>query len=622
MTFSDITHPEDQQKDLESWLAVVRGDAPSYRAEKRYIRKDGKVIWVRIDTAVSDRGPANEPLRTIGAVHDITYERESTAALLESEERFRATFEQAAVGVAHTGMDSRWLRFNQKLCDIVGYSEQELLQMTFQDITHPADLSADIEHKHKLIAGEIQTYSMEKRYIKKDRSIVWVNLTASLVRGSTGEPKYFICVVEDISARKRNETGIQFLANASAVLASSLDCPVTLKEIAHLAVPVLADWCIVDLAGDDGSVSHVAAAYVDPAKEGLAGELRRRYPIDRDATHGIARVMRTGHSAIHPDPKDTVWIAENSGAEHPQFLRALGARSYMICPMIARDKTIGAITFVSADSTRRFTEADLWVAEDLAHRAAFAVDNAMLYERARAAIRKRENILNIVSHDLRNPLANILMTAAMLGMQLQPTTEDNRFLLKQAGIIKRSAGRMNELIEDLLSLAKIDAGHLAPVKRSCPLDEVLDEVDETFRLLAEAKSIRFDVRRVDRPLQVDCDRGQILRVMSNLIGNAIKFTPEKGLIQISAQKMENNEVRFAVSDTGPGIARPDIPHVFDRYWQAKSTAHQGTGLGLSIAKAIVEAHGGRIWVESQLGKGSTFFFTLPLAAADAKRDAA
>lgn len=741
LTPSDLLHPEDREKDQKGWLAVVRGDTATCRTEQRYVRKDGKVIWVKVGTAISDRGPANEPLRAIRSVHDITSERESITALRESEEKFRATFDQAAVGMSLIGLDGRWLRSNQKLCDIVGYSAQELLQMTFHDITHPADLNAEVEHVHKLIAGETQTFTTEKRYIKKDRSIVWVNLTASLVRGSAGEPKYCICLIEDISARKetelrltmaleagkmgtwdwdlktgepiwsetlqrifafkpgefqspqnvwsrvhpedidrvkstvqnavqhprdfeleyriiwpdesvhwiycvgkpfydasgkpvriygtgneitsrkRNETGIQFLADASAMLASSLDYPVTLNKVARLVVPTLADWCVVDLVRDDGSVSQVAAALADPTMEALTGELSRRYPINPSASHGIARVMRTGRSAIHPDVEDPVRLAEDLGAKDPEILRTLGARSYMMCPMIARDKTTGVITFVSASLMRRFTEPDVRVAEDLGRRAAFAVDNAMLYEEARVAIRKREDVLNVVSHDLRNPLANILMTAATLGMQLQPTTEQNRFLLKQAGIIRRSAGRMNELIEDLLNLAKIEAGHLTPVKSFCPLDQVIDEVEETFRPLAEAKSIRFNVTRVPQTFQLECDLNQVLRVMSNLIGNAIKFTPEKGLIQVSAHKTENNEVCFAVSDTGPGIALQDIPHVFDRYWQVKTTAHQGTGLGLSIAKGIVEAHGGKIWVESELGKGTRFFFTLPLATTDKNRDA-
>jgi signal transduction histidine kinase len=332
--------------------------------------------------------------------------------------------------------------------------------------------------------------------------------------------------------------------------------------------------------------------------------------------------MRTGHSAIHADLEDPVSLAEDLGAEHPEILRALGARSYMMCPMIARNKTIGVVTLVCADFKRRFTDANLRIAEDLARRAASAVDNATLYERAQVAIRKREDVLNIVSHDLRNPLTNILISTATLRMQLEPTTENNRFLLKQADIITRSARRMNELIEDLLNLAKIEAGHLTPVKGSCPLAEVIDEVDETFRPLAEAESIRFEVMGIHNSPQVECDRNQILRVMSNLIGNAIKFTPENGLIRVSVQQTENNEVSFAVSDTGSGIASRDIPHIFDRFWQAKGTARKGTGLGLSIAKGIVEAHGGRIWVQSELEKGSVFFFTLPLSTSDRDRDAA
>jgi PAS domain S-box-containing protein len=751
LKFSDLTYPQDRKTNLEGWLALVRGETRTYLTEKRCIRKDGKVIWVRVDTTVSDRGPGNEPLRTIEAVYDITNEREMAEALRESEERYRTTFENAAVGIAHVGLDGRWLRANRKLCEMLGYSEQELLQLRIQDITYPGDMSADWEQKGKRMAltGNPPVHAEEKRYIRKDRCILWVNLTVSVARSQSGEPQGFIAVIEDISARKevelrlkmaldagkmgtwdwelrtneltssetlqriaglepctfrgveclwsrihplwsrfypkdaelvkstlldvvqhprdfeveypiilpdktvhwlyltgkahcdasgkpvrmygtgnditarkRNETAFRLLADASAVLASSLDYSDTLNRMAHLVVPTIGDWCVVDLARDDGSLWQVAAAHVDPQNESRLGELSRRHRIDPSASLGIAQVLRTGRSTLRDNVEDPVTLGEDLGVERPEIVRTLGALQYMMCPMIARDKTIGVVTFVCSGFRRTCTEADLQIAEDLAGRAAIAVDNAMLYESAQAAIRKREDVLNIVSHDLRNPLSNILISTATLGNQLQPATENNRFFLKQAGIITRSAKRMDELIQDLLNLAKIEAGHLTPEKTCCPIDEVMDEVEETFQPLVEAKSIRFDVRRVHPDLSVDCDRSQILRVMSNLLGNAIKFTPANGLISLSAQKTENNEVGFAVSDTGSGIAPLDIPHIFERFWQAKGTAHRGTGLGLSIAKGIVEAHGGRIWAESELGKGSVFSFTLPLTASDRNRGAA
>src|SRR5829696_10220448 len=183
-------------------------------------------------------------MRAWGTQRDITERKQAEEELRESEERFRGTFEQATVGIAHVGTDGHWLRVNRRLCDIVGYEKEELLRLTFQDITHPDDLETDLEGARRLLAGEIETYSREKRYFRKDGSIVWIYLTVSLVRSPLGEPRYFISVTEDITERKRVEEAQRFLAKAGTTLSSSLDYRATLARVARLAVPYLADWCV------------------------------------------------------------------------------------------------------------------------------------------------------------------------------------------------------------------------------------------------------------------------------------------------------------------------------------------------------------------------------------------
>jgi PAS domain S-box-containing protein len=333
-------------------------------------------------------------MRAWGTQRDITERKQAEEELRESEERFRRTFEQAAVGIAHVATDGHWLRVNRRLCDIVGYEKEELLGLTFQDLTHPDDLETDLEGARRLLAGEIETYSREKRYFRKDGSIVWIYLTVSLVRSPLGEPRYFISVTEDITERKRIEEAQRFLAQVGATLSSSLDYPTTLASVANLAVPHLADWCVIDVLEEDGSLDRLAMTHQNPDKVALAQELEERYPPDPDAPRGVAQVLRTGRSELVPEIPESLLEKAARDAEHREILRGLGLKSYMIVPLVARGRTLGAISLVSAESGQRYGEAELELANELARRAALAVDNARLYRgRTQVARTLQEGLL-------------------------------------------------------------------------------------------------------------------------------------------------------------------------------------------------------------------------------------
>src|SRR5215210_361445 len=334
-------------------------------------------------------------VREVVLMHeDITERKQAEEELRESEERFRGTFEQAAVGIAHVGTDGLWLRVNRRLCDIVGYEKEELLGLGFQDITHPDDLGTDLEGARRLLAGEIETYSREKRYFRKDGSIVWIYLTVSLARSPLGEPRYFISVTEDITERKRVEEAQRFLAEVGESLSSSLDYRATLARVARLAVPHLADWCVVDILEEDGSLERLAVAHQDPEKVALVHELQERYPPDLDAPRGVGQVSRTGRSELVPEIPESLLEEAARDAEHREILRGLGLKSYMIVPLVARGRTLGAISLVSAESGWRYGQTDLDLAEELARRAGLAVDNARLYrDRSEVARTLQEGLL-------------------------------------------------------------------------------------------------------------------------------------------------------------------------------------------------------------------------------------
>ncbi|QRN98318.1 GAF domain-containing protein [Archangium violaceum] len=385
--------------------------------------------------------------------------------------------------------------------------------------------------------------------------------------------------------------------------------------LAHLAVPDLADWCMVDAVEQGAWVSRVAVAHLDPTQTEQARALTRRFER-RPAPVGVLRVLHTGEPELVPAVTDSLLRAAASEPEHPAMLSRLQARSYMIIPLKARGHTLGAVTFVSSASGRRYGPNDLALAEDLCVRASLAIDNARLFGESRRATRAREDLLAVVSHDLKNPLGVVQLASALLlrTWQGKPGGEQ---VQKQAGRIQAAAERMGRLISDLLDWGRIEAGGL-------PLEPSVQEVAslalealESVRPLAEARGLRVAAELPDESVRVKCDRTRVLQVLGNLLGNAVKFTPDGGQLTVGA-RVHRGEVRLWVRDTGTGIRPEALPHVFERYWQAKEAESRGTGLGLYIAKGIVEAHGGRIWAESEQDKGSTFTFTLPLVSLKAE----
>ncbi len=325
---------------------------------------------------------------------DVTAAKQTEIALRESEARFRAMFDQAAVGITLVAMDGQFLQINPAFCEITGYSHEELIQMNFQEITHPDDLEVDWDYARRVLAKEINGYSLEKRYIRKDGAIIWVNLTSSAVWDEQGQPKYAMGIVEDISDRKQTEATQHFLVEASALLASSLDYHVTLTGVANLAVPTLADWCIVDIFREDWSSQQIALATANPAKRSNLQELRQRYPSQNEELHPLMQQVRQGQSVFYPEFSDAVFVEMARDQLHLQLLQSLGIHSLMVIPLRSRGQIFGAISFVIAESGRHYEQADLALAEDVARRCATAIDNARLYQETQQARQAAEQAVN------------------------------------------------------------------------------------------------------------------------------------------------------------------------------------------------------------------------------------
>jgi PAS domain S-box-containing protein len=541
--------------------------------------------------------------------------------LRDSEERFRNLSDASAEGIVIHD-NGIVLDANRSLVQMFGYELEELVGRNVLDMLPTAE-SRETIIRH-IRSGSEERYEVTGR--RKDGSEIVVEITgrAMTYRGR----KVRVGTLHDVTGRKRAEVTSRrlveeqlrraaaedaerratFLADASRVLGASFDYQTTLSSLARLAVPELADYCLVDIVGEEvGAVERLGAAHVNPEKEPLLRDIVKFWK-DVPSEHHFRRAL-SGESVLVPEITPAMLKLAIINEEHGRIVEAIHPRSVVAVPLRVGERVLGVLSLYWSESDRHFTEDDLALIEELARRASLAVDNARLFHHAQQATRARDEMLGVVAHDLRNPLNTITMGASLL---LETLPETPPALRRQADMVRRAADRMNRLIQDLLDVRRIESDRLTIEPRCATVRGLLCEAADMLRPIAQAASLELlaDARR-DLP-PVMADGGRIQQVLSNLIGNAVKFTPAGGTITLSAESL-GTEVRVDVADTGPGIPADQIPHIFGRFWQAKRVDRRGIGLGLAIAKGIVEAHGGRIWVESQVGAGSHFYFTLPIA---------
>jgi signal transduction histidine kinase len=454
---------------------------------------------------------------------------------------------------------------------------------------------------------EVRDCELEALLPSGARKVLWGHATP--LRDAVGQVRGAVGAFQDITHSKqllRANREQQFLAEASEILASSLDYDQTLSSVARLAVREFADVSFVDLIEENGKIRRLRAASLDPILA-WACEILSSAPVDRDRPCFAERALKTRRSIMMESlsPETVLAFAQDS-PERLRALRAIDPKSAITVPLVANGKIFGAMAFVSSRSSRRFTADDLRLAEGLAHRASLAIEKARLYRVAQQALRVRDEVLGVVAHDLRNLLHVIILEANFLKCfrtEQEPGSRD------AAESILRTAVRMNRIIQDLLD-ASVEAGGLVVERSRVPVSNLICDAVEAQKSIAAAASVDLRLEVAHDVPDVWADRERLLQVFDNLVGNALKFTPPGGHIRVGAV-LNEDEVRFWVADTGVGIATEDLPHVFDRFWQARKG--EGTGLGLTIVKGIIEAHGGRIWVESVLGMGTTFFFALSTA---------
>ncbi len=412
--------------------------------------------------------------------------------------------------------------------------------------------------------------------------------------------------------KRRAETAVRFLAEASEILVASLNLGDTLEGIIRLIVPRFADACAIDLLNDEVATPAYFALSVDPEKTKIMNKMRKKYPLSKNMSSEFAEFLRTPRSKLFREVKEPDLLFYSRGPEHYQALLNMKTRSLIMVPLRVREKVIGVIAFMLSESDRLFDEKNLMLAEDLARRSAFAIDNSQLYQGAQDAIKLRDEFLLIASHELRTPITTLMIRVQMMLRSFQPNQKrltDER-IISMLGGANRQIKRFSRLIEELLSVSRIETGKLQLEQENINLSKLVRETASQYteELKSAGCALALDV---DCELDGYWDSLRIGQVIGNLLSNAMKYGPGKPIEVVLGQK-EKNAV-LVVQDHGIGIAKKDQDRVFERFERAVSTHHfGGLGMGLYITRQIVAAHGGKIKVESSLGEGARFTVELPI----------
>ncbi|MGZ4090031.1 MAG: PAS domain S-box protein [Bacteroidia bacterium] len=566
-------------------------------------KKDGTLIPTEISAKILPNGQWQ------AFVRDISERKKTQEILISSEQKFRGLLEQYQDAIIIVDKHGTIEFVNNQFKSKFGYEPGEVIGMPLEELIPERFRMKHVGHRMKYMGHPIARpmgLGLDLYALRKDGTEFPVDI--SLVPFESDKGMVFTAFIRDLSDRKRFEAQQKFLAEISVALSENVDVEARLFSIANLCVPFLADFCLLFI---DEKNKFVPKTWVHREKSlqpdlgTLASDLFSKPEISPYKAGTITENLKP---LIIENVTDSFLHAVTTSEEKFKSFKDLNPVSILFVPLVAREKIIGVLILVMSSSGRKFTEEDISFITQVGYRIGLSIDNINLFHEAQQATREREDVLSIVSHDLRNPLSAIKSGAQLINSLAKD--QDYETLNKLVSTLTEASNFMERLINDLLDFSKIQQGILPVKVQEVSVKKLTEDVVQFAIAKVNEKSIDLSLKIPEPDFNFICDPHRIKQVLNNLLGNAIKFTPEKGKITLIV-KEQGDILQFSVADTGPGISEKDLPHLFERYWQEKKTAHLGTGLGLFIAKGIIEAHHGKIWVESKIGQGSDFHFEIP-----------
>jgi PAS domain S-box-containing protein len=590
----DLVAPEDTAQ--VAGMVTPNDGTITYQCMKR----DGTRILVETRGTTLNYGDVR--CRLVTAV-DVTGLRRGEAQLREANERFRLAFNDAPIGMALVSPEGRWLHVNSALCDIVGYTADELLHITFQDITHPEDLETDLGLMQQVLAGERASYSMEKRYFHADGHVVWVNLHVSLVRSIDGAPRYFISQIEDVTQRKQmvhaltHETATVQLLRRVAAAANEASHP---RAAFTTAVDAICEYTGAAIGHGYGRSREDRHVLVPSDIWHLDDD---RFDPFRRATEDYVVGPGEGLPGTVLASGTACWTTEFVGARGP-VSRELGIRSGFAFPVLVNSRVAAVLEFFSTQALE--PDPDLLdMLADVGAQLGRVIERATLHEQQLDLATSRSRFVANAAHELRTPLATMRTVAGLLGTRRDDMTPDE--VEQCCDILERQGRHLEALVGDLLDLTNIEqrAGDEPLVPAA--IDELLAEALE-IAPPPEGVTVGTDFAP---DVVVACDRPRLIRVFVNLLTNAYRHGGPR--VHISTV-VADGRVVATVEDDGAGVSPTIAAQMFEPFTRGTSRGESGNGLGLAIARGIVDHHGGSLDHEPRVPNGARFVVRLPVVA--------
>ncbi|HZW24078.1 MAG TPA: PAS domain S-box protein [Gallionella sp.] len=601
---------------------VMETNTPKLSYDEPQTTPDGGHIWLRT-SKVPLRNETSQIIGVLGVYEDITAYKQMELRLLESEERFRKAFQYSAIGMALVGLDGRWLKVNDALCQIVGYSEPELQDKTYQDITYLDDLQNDLDFVEQLLAGRIDHYQMEKRYFHKDGHIVWIHLSVSLMRDAENKPIHFISQIEDITERRRIEAERRRLSEAVEQSLEAIVLSDTARSIIYVnpsftqlfgysAQEVLGQS--VDLLAVDGYPAPYQTAEIALAQGAYSGETMRRSKDGRAILVLLnVAVVRDEHNEISGYVGTMTDLTELKRAEmeaHQRMvelthanaeLRELNAKLAQAQIQLVQSEKMASIGMLAAGVAHEINNPIGYIRSNLGTLGNYIgnfIDVLDAYEKAERSMPDR-SALFAGTDELKEKV------------DISYIRQDVMALLHESN---EGVERVTKIVQDLKDFSRIET------EEKWVSENVHHGIDSTLNVIWNELKYKCEVVKEYGELpDIDCLPSQLNQVFMNLLVNAAQSIETRGRITIRTGR-EGDRVWVEVSDTGQGISPENIPHLFDPFFTTKPVG-KGTGLGLSVSYNIVEKHHGKIEVASEVGKGSTFRVWLPIRQQATKENA-